>query len=75
MKTFAITNDRLAYDGYIYSYCKADNEKALLREWINSNPDFKECKIIKAPKNVILKYGAKYCFEHNGVYYYCYECE
>ena len=73
MKQFAITNTDIAYYGYIFKYCKAENEKELLKDWINSDNNFKDCKIIRKPKNVILKYGAKYCFEHNGKYYYCYE--
>lgn len=75
MKTFAITNTKLAYDGYIYRYAKAKNEKELLQMWIRDNNEYKDCKIIKKPKNIILKYGAKWCFEYNNDYYYCYECK
>lgn len=73
MKDFAFTNTDIAYYNYIFRYCKADNEKELLQRAINENEEFKECKIIKKPKDVILKWGAKYCFEYKGAYYYCYE--
>ena len=33
MKTFALTNNRLAYNNRIYSYCEAENEKDLLNEF------------------------------------------
>ena len=72
MKNFAITNTDLAYDGYIYKYVKGENEKDILKQWIKDTPEFKDCKIIRKPKNVILKWGAKHCFEYKGKYYYCY---
>lgn len=73
MKDFAFTNNIIAYNNHIFRYYKADNEKELLQRIIKWNEDFKECKIIKKPKDVILKWGAKYCFEYKSAYYYCYE--
>lgn len=75
MKTFALTNTSLAYDGYIYQYAKAENEKEMLKTWIDDDDNFKDCKIIKKPKNVFLKWGSKWCFEYNNKYYYCYELD
>lgn len=73
MKEFAFTNTDIAYYNYIFRYYKADNEKELLQKIINESEEFKGCKIITKPKDVILKWGAKYCFEHKGKYYYCYK--
>lgn len=73
MKQFAFTNTNIAYYNHIFRYYKANNEKQLLQKIINESEEFKECKIIRKPKDVILKWGAKYCFEYKGVYYYCYE--
>ena len=73
MKDFAFTNTKIAYDGYIFRYYRGNNEKELLQTLINEIEEFKGCKIIRKPKDVILKWGAKYCFEYNGNYWYCYE--
>ena len=73
MKSFALTNTDMAYDNWIYGYRKAESEKDLLNLWIQSDENFKDCKVIRKPKGIMLKHGAKYCFEHNKKYYYVYE--
>lgn len=75
MKDFAFTNTDIAYDGYIYYYQKAENEKEALQCAIEKNEQFKDCKIIKKPKGILLKYGARYCFEYDGKYWYVYDVE
>ena len=73
MKEFALTDNEIAYYGHIYCYVKGDNEKDVLKEWISDDNNYENCKIIRKPKNVNLKYGAEYCFEYKGKYYYAYE--
>ena len=73
MKDFAFTNTKIAYDGYIFRYYRGNSEKELLQTLINEIEEFKGCKIIRKPKGVILKWGATYCFEYKGNYWYCYE--
>ena len=35
---------------------------------IDENEKYNGCKIIRKPKDMILKWGAKYCFEYKQIY-------
>lgn len=55
MEDFAFTNTDIAYYNYIFCYCKGNSEKELLQKIINENEKYNGCKIIRKPKDVILK--------------------